>query len=137
MKQQNTGVRTAGIVAYAAAPVVAALLFWGLAPLWQKGIGLLWSCPFYRITGWYCPGCGLSRGLSQLLKGHFVTALRYNAIPFAAVILGGLAYAEGMTVLLGRHRRLFPRSGCFWIGFGTITALYCVLRNVIDWMPRA
>lgn len=51
-------------------------------------------CPFHALTGWWCPGCGSTRALHQLLHGHFAEAFRYNplailAIPFlliAAVI---------------------------------------------------
>ena len=38
-----------------------------------------WECPFFRLTGIPCPGCGLSRSVLLLLKGEVGAALRYHA----------------------------------------------------------
>lgn len=37
-------------------------------------------CPFYFLTGWFCPGCGSQRALSALLHGSIFEALHYNVI---------------------------------------------------------
>ena len=49
-------------------------------------------CPFYYITGLYCPGCGSSRALHQLLHGNLLMALDLNplmvlSIPFVLYLL--------------------------------------------------
>lgn len=36
-------------------------------------------CPFHAVTGWYCPGCGVSRMCLSLLQLDFAAALRSNA----------------------------------------------------------
>ena len=36
-------------------------------------------CPFHAITGWYCPGCGVSRMCLSLLHLDFAAAFRSNA----------------------------------------------------------
>lgn len=38
-----------------------------------------WECPFFRLTGVPCPGCGLSRAVLLLLKGNVGAAVRYHA----------------------------------------------------------
>ncbi len=37
-------------------------------------------CPLYTMTGIYCPGCGATRALHALLRGHWLAALRLNAL---------------------------------------------------------
>jgi len=36
-------------------------------------------CPFYALTGHYCPGCGATRAIAELLHGHVSAALHFNA----------------------------------------------------------
>ena len=44
------------------------------------------QCIFRAQTGLWCPGCGLTRGLHQLLTGNPGAALSYNIfVPLAAV----------------------------------------------------
>lgn len=35
-------------------------------------------CPFYVLTGWYCPGCGSQRALHSLLHGKIGQAVNFN-----------------------------------------------------------
>ena len=44
-----------------------------------------WECPFFRLTGVPCPGCGLSRATTLFLKGDLTGSLRFHA--FAPVFL--------------------------------------------------
>lgn len=36
-------------------------------------------CPFYALTHLYCPGCGATRAIAELLHGHVAAALHFNA----------------------------------------------------------
>jgi hypothetical protein len=36
-------------------------------------------CPFYVLTHHYCPGCGATRAVAELLHGHVAAALHFNA----------------------------------------------------------
>lgn len=47
-------------------------------------------CVFYVSTGWFCPGCGSTRMLHELLNGNLVRALSLNPATF--VLLPILAY---------------------------------------------
>jgi len=35
-------------------------------------------CLFRNLTGWECPGCGMTRAILSLLRGDLATALHYN-----------------------------------------------------------
>jgi hypothetical protein len=53
-----------------------------------KLIGKGIPCVFYLITDKYCPGCGISRMFTSLLRLDFVSAAKYNILvlsllPFA------------------------------------------------------
>ena len=53
-------------------------------------------CPFYALTHHYCPGCGATRAVAELLHGHVAAALHFNA---AVTIL--------MPVLLWYFARMY------------------------------
>jgi Protein of unknown function (DUF2752) len=36
-------------------------------------------CPFFALTHHYCPGCGATRALAELLHGNVTAALHFNA----------------------------------------------------------
>lgn len=48
------------------------------------------ACAFHAATGLWCPGCGLTRGMHQLLTGHPLAALSYNV--FTPVVALGLVW---------------------------------------------
>ncbi len=39
-------------------------------------------CLFHKVTGFYCPGCGISRMLLSLLSFDFYQAFRFNPLLF-------------------------------------------------------
>lgn len=43
------------------------------------------GCPFYTLTGLYCPGCGGLRALHDLTQGEIVAALSSNLLVTLAV----------------------------------------------------
>lgn len=47
-------------------------------PLTNLGI----PCPFYKLTGHFCPGCGMTRAISALLRGEFHLAWQYNMLVY-------------------------------------------------------
>jgi len=42
-------------------------------------------CPFYALTSWHCPLCGMTRSLGELMHGNIDAALAYH--PLAIVFL--------------------------------------------------
>lgn len=51
-------------------------------------------CPFALCTGMACPGCGMTRAASHLIRGDVATALGYHPLilPMAALSLVGAAW---------------------------------------------
>lgn len=61
-------------------------------------LGFAIPCIFHRITGFYCPGCGVTRMCINIIKLDFYSAFRSNPaifviIPFLAVIFAVRTYS--------------------------------------------
>ena len=92
-------------------------------------------CLFHRLTGWYCPGCGMTRALHALLHGHLGVALRDNALVTVAVPAGiawGLWQLRALgTGLAGRHWTWRP-AWIWWLLI--LLGAFGILRN-LPWYP--
>jgi len=96
----------------------------------SKG-GVFLPCPFRTLTGWWCPGCGLTRATHHLFRGDITQAFRYNAlvlVVLAAIVAGWLTWLVQAT---GRPARWFARvplwaqlaAGAALVGFGVVRNL--------------
>lgn len=54
-------------------------------------------CPFYAVTGWYCPGCGGLRGMNDLTKGHVLDAIHSNVFLLPIIAVGVWVWARWLT----------------------------------------
>lgn len=45
-------------------------------PVEESGL----PCMIYKLTGFYCPGCGAGRACYSILHGQFYEAFRYNPL---------------------------------------------------------
>ena len=64
-------------------------------------------CPFALCTGSACPGCGLTRAASALVRGDLATAISYHPL----VLVIGLEIAFAWTwFLLRQSGRVGPMS---------------------------
>ncbi len=67
-----------------AAVIAAALIVWVFGDdvlLWMP------ECVFEAATGLYCPGCGGTRAVIALMRGHFIKSFLYHpAVPYAFVV---------------------------------------------------
>lgn len=91
--------------------------------------GAFLPCPFRAVTGWWCPGCGLTRATHHLLRGDLVQALRFNL--FVVVVLVGLAAAWGAWLADAAGRRPSWRLPA-WVPVAAIVGVvaFAVVRNL-------
>ena len=94
--------------------------------------GAFLPCPFRTLTGWWCPGCGLTRATHHLFRGDVVQALRYNL--FVVVVLAALA-ATWLAWTLHRAGRSVGRvvRVPVWAQATAVGVLlaFAVVRNVV------
>ena len=64
-------------------------------------------CPFALCTGSACPGCGLTRAASSLVRGDFTSAMLY---PPLVLLIAAQAVGGWVWYLLRRAERVRPMS---------------------------
>lgn len=84
----------------AAGAIGGGLFVWYFDPV---SSGLFPACPLYSLTGFACPGCGMTRGLHSLLHGDILQALDYNAmLPLILAFFGYLWLSMALYAIRGR-----------------------------------
>lgn len=89
------------------------------------------KCPFYSLTGFYCPGCGSQRAVHQLLNGNIVEGFRHNyLIALLLIVLLYEAYLYVMNVFFNKNIPNFLHKSKVTLGILVIVLMFWVLRNV-------
>ena len=93
--------------------------------------GMYPICPFFGLTGCYCPGCGTLRALHQLMRGNIAAAFGYNA--YAMLALPVIAYSFAVAGLracgLPAPPRVFIPARWIWAMLVSVLAFW-LLRNL-------
>lgn len=124
-------------VAFVAAGLGAVLMgVWLLRTFDPNAVGSLFpSCVFHDLTGWFCPGCGITRALHALVHFDFARAVAMNALLVVSLPVLALMAAQSFT-----DKSLLPRviarvvfDGRWWIG---ALLVFGVLRNLpgFEWL---
>jgi len=78
-------------------------------------------CPFHQMTGLWCPGCGTTRALHQLLHGNLAAAFRFNLLSMSMLPVAGYLIVRGDTSTL--------KPAWIWALLVVVVA-FGVLRNI-------
>lgn len=93
--------------------------------------GVTPPCPFHALTGWWCPGCGMTRAAHHLLRGDVTGALRYNALLPLVVTLIALMWCDWYGRTIGRRSLLAGRMPAWAPTAGIVVAVaFAVVRNL-------
>lgn len=89
-------------------------------------------CPFYKITGLHCPGCGITRMFLAILQLNFYQAFRYNPLvfcllPFATLLFVDYVIRSFKNISGSLYTRLPDQ---LWSILLIIALVYGILRNV-------
>lgn len=98
------------------------VLLLGALYVWSVGQGWLeYGCPFRRLTGYPCPGCGTTRAVILALKGEWLGSLRANPYGLLLLLLGALLmlwilfdWIKGSGTLAATQQRLNAYLQTHW-----------------------
>jgi hypothetical protein len=117
-----------GLAAAVALALAMAVLLLRYPP---ERYGFYPACPFHALTGFLCPGCGMTRALAALLTGRVAQAWRLNPLVFVLLPVvtgyGAAAYRRGLRGELRPWPQL-PRAAIH----AALAAVACftLLRNL-------
>ena len=114
-----------------AVAILTGLLYFVVISILGYGI----PCIFRTITGLQCPGCGVSRMLSSMIKLNFKDAFDYHpvlfvSLPFLAVIFGDMLWRY---VYHGKCE-LRKWENAVIIAIIVCLLVFCVIRNVLTFL---
>ena len=119
---------------WAACALLTAVAIAGLAVVYlfdPRNPGIYPVCPFFGLTGCYCPGCGTLRALHQLMHGNVAAAFGYNA--YAMLALPVVVYsfaASGLRAYgLPAPPIVFVSARWIWALLAAVLAFW-LLRNL-------
>jgi len=94
-------------------------------------IAIFPKCPFYSLTGIYCPGCGSQRAAHQFLHGHFIEGFKHNfLIGLLALVLGYQLFVFVMNTFYNKQVYNLLHSSKVTFGILIIIILFWILRNI-------
>lgn len=91
-----------------------------------SGSGMHPSCPFHRLTGLECPGCGSQRAVHHLLHGRLAEALAHNALLVVAIPLA----IVHVLVARGQAGRGRPVAKWLIAGWALLIVGWGIVRNL-------
>ena len=93
------------------------------------------ECYMYRMTGYYCPGCGGTRACIAFLHGHFLRSLLYHpGVPYTAVVYLVFMVSHSIELLSKGNFAIGLRYRDNYIKFaGIIILVQWILRNFLKW----
>lgn len=88
------------------------------------------KCVFHEVTGLLCPGCGITRCISCMLKGDFTQAFHYNALMFFLVPLA-IIYTIYVSYNYIKGNKYYKLSNRVTYILLIIVLLFGIIRNII------
>lgn len=96
--------------------------------------GFVIFCPIHEFTGYYCPGCGITRLLFSLIKLDIYQAFRYNPLVFILFIISIFYFI--IKAILKKFNKNIIVPEFIWYILIIIVIVYGILRNIpeFDWL---
>lgn len=102
------------------------ILVYGILYIFTKqGI----PCIFHKISGLYCPGCGITRMFISLFKLNIYQAFRYNPLVFILLIMSTLYFLVD-SLKYGITKKHIKLPEIVYIILLIIVIGFGILRNI-------
>jgi len=115
--------------------IIGVLAFFGVLALyiyWSPSeTNIFPKCPFYSVTGIYCPGCGSQRAAHQILNGHIFEGITRNyLIGLLAIVLVYQALVFIINNVLNKRITNLLHKSKVASGILIVVILFWILRNI-------
>lgn len=88
------------------------------------------DCALYSLTGLFCPACGSQRAFSELLHGHFLSAIQHNLLFVLALISTLTFFLRYFWLILKKKSFQFQIAPRYlWILLAFIISFW-IIRNI-------
>lgn len=87
------------------------------------------ECPWKKVLGIDCGGCGTTRMIKSMLNLNFYQAFRYNPLTFILLILGLIYIVYCLVCLLLKKKYYKVNEKTLFI-LGIIVIIFMILRNI-------
>ena len=95
----------------------------------NKKFGFSIPCIFYKITGLYCPGCGITRLLFALVNLEFYESFKYNPWIFILIVLG-LFYLICKLFIFLKFKKIIKIPNYVYITLIIISIIFGIFINI-------
>ncbi len=94
------------------------------------GIGV--ACMFKAVTGFDCPGCGMTRMCTSLLMLDFKSAWSYNPVIMCMLPMGAVLLFRGLKRYIQTGKNSTPKwEDTVMIIMIVILLIFGVVRNIV------
>lgn len=89
-------------------------------------------CFFYRLTGYYCPGCGGTRAVVALLHGHFLQSLRCHPfVGYGAILLSTFWLRKTLELITKKRLEVIRLKPLYLYAALAIVIVQWIAKNVL------
>jgi hypothetical protein len=98
-------------------------------------------CPFKMITGFPCPGCGITKSLVYFYEGDFYKSISYHILGPFVIVFSFIAIVVLTTELITKkeyfnvvlyNKKLAYGLGFFLVGYHIIRLILFIKNNSLD-----
>lgn len=112
-------------------PITVFILLGTLYYIWLKITGIGIPCIFRKVTGFLCPGCGITRMAEKVVQLDFKAAFYCNKAAFCTLPFLGIVYvAESVHFIKTGKTEYTMFSKVTVIVICVILILYGIVRNI-------
>jgi hypothetical protein len=93
------------------------------------------QCTIYKLTGFSCPGCGMTRMVLALFDGNIYQSFRYNPYMFVSIplitLIGTIWSAEYVL-----YNQIYKHIDIVLISYTASIIIFGILRNmnIFSWL---